>query len=86
MMEEFEAKSIGELKRCAWIYAKLTGNTRACIRLETGTKEGLENNHPNLGKWSCYVDIGEVTFCGTVESCLMNIRDGAKKLLGPGYL
>lgn len=75
-----------ELQRVAWIYAKLIRETSVRIRLETGTDEGLGDEHPNLGVWSCYVDYSGMSFCGTVVNCAAQIRERAAKILGPGYL
>lgn len=85
-MTELELKELAELQRVAWIYARLAGKNRVRIRLQIGTEEGLGPNHPNLGKWTVYLDIGEASYSGTVVSVLAEIRQFAKSILGPGYL
>ena len=75
-----------ELQRVAWIYAKLIGETTVRIRFETGTDEGLGDEHPNLGVWSCSVDYNGISFHGTIVNCTHQIRERAAKILGSGYL
>jgi hypothetical protein len=80
------AEALEELKRVAWIYTRLIGEDHLRIRFETGTAEGLGEGHPNLGEWTCYVDIGRTTFCGTIVACTFQIKEQAEKKLGRGYL
>jgi hypothetical protein len=90
-MFDCDVTDLKELQRCAWIYARLINKTHVCIRFSTGTEEGLGDNHPNLGKWGCHVDIENTTrsvtsFSGTVVSCLYEIKKLISEKLGPGYL
>lgn len=86
MINDFNLDDLTELQRVAWIYACLIGVKQVTIRLSTGSEDGLGFEHPNLGKWCCYVDIGPTTFSGTVVNILCSIRDQADKRIGRGYL